>query len=214
MKELLQPLLYAGLEFLFSALIVCLTSLSIFADIFLFDGHIGETTSVELLQALLLAMSIFFFFREAFRKPEYRSGFILAGGFLLCMLIREMDAALDLIRHGLWAYAAGGAALVCITLSLHNPRTALQGLNAIVTHRAYGTLSSGMLCVLCFSRLFGMGVLWEQIMGDNYDRWLKDAIEEGCELFGYTLTFLAALRYAGIPRFGRRKRESTAQAVE
>lgn len=207
MKELLRPLLYAGLEFLFSALVICLTSLSIFVDIFLLDGHIGETTSVEPLQAVLLGLSLFLFFRQAARAPEYRGGFILAGGFLLCMLIREMDAALDLIRHGAWIYGAGAAALLCTALALRNPRSALRGLNVIINHRAYGILASGMLCVLCFSRLFGMGALWERIMGTGYDRWLKDAIEEGIELFGYTLIFLSALRYAGIPRFGRKKGE-------
>jgi hypothetical protein len=49
--------------------------------------------------------------------------------------------------------------------------------------------------LLVYSRLFGMGVLWEQAMGANYVRDVKSIAEESTELMAYAMIWLAALGY-------------------
>ena len=39
--------------------------------------------------------------------------------------------------------------------------------------------------VLIFAQLFGQRVMWQALMGDNYERLVKTATQETCELVGY-----------------------------
>lgn len=71
----------------------------------------------------------------------------------------------------------------------------LRGLADFVTHPGYGMMCAGLLCILVFSRLFGMSVLWQTLMLDGYNRVVKNMVEEGCELLGYGLCLLATLSY-------------------
>lgn len=62
-------------------------------------------------------------------------------------------------------------------------------------HPSDGMLSAGLLTVLLFARLMGMGTLWHTLLADEFIRTVKNAVEEGTELFGYTLCLLATLSY-------------------
>jgi hypothetical protein len=42
----------------------------------------------------------------------------------------------------------------------------------------------------------GMGKLWKLVMGERFIRVVKNVVEEGTELFGYSIIFLAAVEYA------------------
>ncbi|EOW9564629.1 transporter, partial [Enterobacter hormaechei] len=65
---------------------------------------------------------------------------------------------------------------------------------------------SGLLAVLVFSRLFGMQVLWHDILEHGYMRVVKNVVEEGSESFGYMLCLAASLGYyVTFPAHARQK---------
>lgn len=70
--------------------------------------------------------------------------------------------------------------LVCINgnICLYSDRyqrreKTLYGLTHFITHSSQGMLMAGLLSVLLFSRLFGMGILWEKLLGEDYNRTVK-----------------------------------------
>ena len=42
----------------------------------------------------------------------------------------------------------------------------------------------------------GMGKFWKLVMGERFIRVVKNVVEEGTELFGSSIIFLAAVEYA------------------
>ncbi len=49
--------------------------------------------------------------------------------------------------------------------------------------------------LLVFSRLFGMGEMWQGLMQENYMRGVKNTAEEGVELLSYSLIVFSAIWY-------------------
>ncbi|WP_236127652.1 hypothetical protein [Cedecea colo] len=111
------------------------------------------------------------------------------------MLIRELDFIFDELSHGCWVWFALFTALACISYALRNKEKTLEGIASFMRHPAYGMMLSGLLCVLIFSRLFGMHTLWEGLMLDGYNRLVKNMVEEGTEMFGYILCMLSTIWY-------------------
>ena len=67
--------------------------------------------------------------------------------------------------------------------------------NDITGLRAFVFIFIGLLIVLVYSRLFGMGELWHTIMADHFNRTVKNVVEEGSELWGYALVFWGTVNY-------------------
>lgn len=195
MKSDLQTFLNACVEFLIVSCVVALVSGLLFVDVALLKDGISEISFVEITQELFLLASAVLFFRQARRRKELRAGLILVGGFVLCMFIRELDAFFDLLAHGSWFWFAIAVAAGCIIYALIHPTAALRGLADVVNYRGYAMMLAGFVCVLVFSRLFGMHVLWRDLLDQGYVRTVKNAVEEGTELLGYSLILLSTLGY-------------------
>ena len=63
----------------------------------------------------------------------------------------------------------------------------------LLRKKHFSYIITGLIFILLFSRLFGTGILWREIMGDNYDSLYKDIIQEGLELTGYMLVGYGSL---------------------
>ncbi|HAZ54391.1 MAG TPA: hypothetical protein DCY50_05065 [Franconibacter helveticus] len=175
------------LSFFASALLVLLTVSALYIDIAWLHDGINETSITKIMQEVMLAAIAFLLLRHGYREREMRQGAFLIAGFFSCMLIREMDFLFDEIRHGAWVWFALVAALSSIGYCLTRPRDTVRQLARFMRHPSYGMMFSGLLCILIFSRLFGMHILWEQVMEEGYNRLVKNMVEEGVEFFGYAL---------------------------
>jgi len=71
----------------------------------------------------------------------------------------------------------------------------VHALANLLLHRSWPVMASGFLVVLVFSRLFGVHALWQHLMLGDYNRVVKNMAEEGTELLGYSLCWLASVRY-------------------
>jgi hypothetical protein len=116
-------------------------------------------------------------------------------GFYSCMLIRELDFVFDAIQHGSWIWFALAVTAGCLAVALRTPKKTLHALARLLQHRSWPVMASGFLVVLVFSRLFGIHALWQHLMLGDYNRVVKNMAEEGTELLGYGLCWLASVRY-------------------
>lgn len=181
--------------FLCAAVLIAITTGFIFLDILVLDNGISETSVTELGQEIIVAIISLFFFVKACQDSEQRGAFTLIMGFFLCILIRELDGVFDQIAHGSWVWFALIVAFISIAIAFREGKTTLKGLMHFITHPSHGMLVAGLLCILLFSRLFGMGILWHKLLGEDYNRAVKNMVEEGSELFGYTLCLISVIWY-------------------
>lgn len=180
-------------EFFFAALLAASVIGCIYVDVTIHQ-ELSEGSFVEFAQETLLLITTMIF--GLFALKTRQGGLWLVAGFFGCMFIRELDAYFDLIVHGAWKYFA----LVVMVLSLYKAwrlgvENTIATLAAFMKSRSFIFIFIGLLIVLAYSRLFGMGELWHAIMGDNYIRLVKNVVEEGSELWGYALVTWGALNY-------------------
>ncbi len=156
-------------------------------DVVMIGHGVPEDSVTEMTQAALLLISAALFGCSAWREPGTRGFFVLVAGFFLCMLVRELDEFLDEVWHGFWLVPALGVAILTIALVLVLWRdSVLRPMAEFIDTKPYFHLLFGLIVVLVFSRIFGSGsLMWERIMGPDYTRISKAALQEGLELFGY-----------------------------
>ncbi|ADU67360.1 hypothetical protein [Pantoea sp. At-9b] len=177
--------------FIISGAVLVLALAMVYIDVNWMNDALHETSFTELTQEAMLAVIAGLFFYASRQRPAL----ILVGGFFTCMLIRELDFLFDMIELGCWVWFALAMAAASLALALRHPKAILPGLVALVQHRSWQMMASGLLIVLVFSRLFGMHQLWQHLMLDGYNRVVKNMAEEGSELLGYSLCLIASVRY-------------------
>ena len=193
MNANIKTILNGAAEFFLAALIAASLIGWIYLDVTV-NQNIVENSFVEFSQeALLMAMTAIFTM-QAIAKPQ--GGLWLVAGFFGCLFLRELDAFFDMIVHGAWKYFA----LVVVVFVFFKAwrlgkESTIASLATFMKTRAFIFIFIGLLIVLVYSRLFGMGELWKAIMGDNFNRTVKNIVEEGSELWGYALVFWGSVKY-------------------
>ena len=194
MKNDLNIIVKNFLYFFLKCLLPVLVVGVIYLDVITF-GDLSEKSFVEFGQEICLFITSIIFMYLA-RKGK-ANGLWLVAGFFMCMFIRELDAYVDDIFHGSWKYFALASVVFFVWKAFKQGKdNALKTLAEYMQSPPFTTMSFGVMVVLVFSRAFGMGKLWKLIMGDNFNRLVKNVAEEGTELFGYSIIFLAAVEYA------------------
>lgn len=181
--------------FILAALFLALMILPIYIDVAWMNDALHETSFTETTQEIMLAVIAALFFIAAQRRPAQRGALTLVAGFYSCMLVRELDFVFDAIQHGSWIWFALAVTAGCLAVALRTPKKTLHALARLLQHRSWPVMASGFLVVLVFSRLFGIHALWQHLMLGDYNRVVKNMAEEGTELLGYGLCWLASVRY-------------------
>lgn len=195
MPLIFKDLKNASLMFLLKLVLTGIIFGMIWLDIAVFDTQLLEVSFTEITQELLLfACALLFWLSPA---SDGQKGFNnLVAGFFACLLIRELDGLFDPISHSAWCWPFLLIAITSLTIAFKpaNRQDTLRALAAFTRTPAFGTISTG-LCVLVFSRVFGMGALWHLILDDGYARLAKTAVEEGIELMTYAMWLSASVGY-------------------
>ncbi len=195
MPLMFKDLKTASLMLLLKLVLTGLVFGMIWLDIAVFDTQLLEISFTEITQELMLfACALLFWFSPA---NEGQKGFkTLVAGFFACLLMRELDGLFDPISHSAWCWPFLLIAITSVAIAFNpaNRQDTLRALAAFTRTPAFGTLSTG-LCVLVFSRVFGMGALWHLILDDGYARLAKTAVEEGIELMTYAMWLVGSLDY-------------------
>ena len=165
-----------------------------FTDIILFpEDKFSEQGLVENTQTfLLLASSVIYCF---IGRRENNKFYILIICFLLCLMIRELDAFFDTyLFHGSWVYFALASTVIFVYLGLCSGyKKVIDDIGMSLERYSFYWLFTGVIVVLFFSRIFGMKLFWENALGSNFHIDMKRLVEETAELWGYFIIMASAL---------------------
>lgn len=180
------------LPFILISLLSAGVIITINIDYFVLENGLSERSLTELFQQLLLLASIGVFSWSATKVAESRTLFILVAGFFGCMFLRELDFYFDMIVHGFWFYPTLLLASSVILYSVKHSADLISSVRSFGQTNAYFNILVGLVIILIFSRLFGSGTLWKEVMNEDYQHLYKTIIQEGLELFGYVFIFIGS----------------------
>ncbi len=178
----LRVVVYAGLMFLLN-------------EIFMYDathptstGKFGEVSVTEIAQEAFLFMLGLIFLMVGRFNPGLTPISRLMSVFFFMAFIREFNNQIDF-----WFYLVLPLMLLFFWMLYHYRKDLLTSITKLLKIPETGYLVTGFLVTFVFSRLFGRTKLWEAILEADYNRWGKNAAEEGIELLGYSLFLIAGI---------------------
>lgn len=155
-----------------------------------------ETSMIEHLQLLYLLACIVLFLFAARQHASLKSLSVLLAGMALIALIREMDHFFDqFVFDGAWQTAV---LLIAASVGFYvfKYRDGLKtSIVEFSTKASFGYMVSAFFVIFVYSRIIGMKSLWQTVLGEHYLRISKTLVQEGTELFGYTLLAIAATEF-------------------
>lgn len=147
----------------------------------------SELGYVELAQTGLLGISVALAAVGAWRSDTPAPLLTcLALGFAI-LFVRENDQVLELwLPHGIWKWPALALLIALGAVFLRHRSLIFEQLRTLADLPAFGVFLAGF-ATLVFSRLFGRSDFWQAVMEERYWRPVKNAAEEGTELFALAL---------------------------
>lgn len=155
----------------------------------------SEWGYTEPLQSLMLLAGMVLLVIKQRLAPGVRALATCLALVLVVLLIRENDQLLELwLPHGVWKYPAALVVAALAVVAWRSRGLLPAQLLSFSREAAFGLMLAGFL-TLVFSRLLGRTGLWQAVMGEAYLRPVKNAAEEGVELFALTLLVVAAAEW-------------------
>ncbi|MCK0713818.1 hypothetical protein ACFO0U_07160 [Chromohalobacter sarecensis] len=154
----------------------------------------SETSLTELTQSALLLLSALLM-GYLYRRPDAIPNVsLLLGAFLFASFVRENDAWLDsYVFDGAWQVIVTLILLPTLFVVIRHRHAFVEEFKSISDSLGFGMFAAGFLTTYVFSRLYGRSAFWEAMLGDHFQRVIKDAAEEVTELAGYMLLFFACI---------------------
>lgn len=157
----------------------------------------SEFSPVEFLQLVILIICGLLYGWVAKNYPSQRPIAFTFGGLALAFLIREMDFFLDrYVVDNFWQVLMAVVAALIITYSYRHRRRFRIAWLRLWPSPGLTLLFAGATIQFAFVRLVGHEPLWMAILGDDYLRIIKLAVEEFIELMGYFLWLIGTIEYA------------------
>lgn len=156
----------------------------------------SEFSPVELVQPLIIAVCGGLMSWVAKYCPSQRPIAIPFGGMALVFLIRELDYFLDrYLVDNLWQVLIGIAGALVIVYTYRARKRLKVAWGRVWPSPGLALLFAGAVILFAFVRLVGHEPLWMSILGDDYRRIVKLAVEEFIELIGYLLWLIGTIEY-------------------
>lgn len=184
----------------------------------------SEFSPVEIIQVIILGFCGGVMAWIARFCPSQRPVAVPLGGLALLFMIREVDFFLDrYLIDNLWQVLTAIVAALVIVYTYRRWRRLKIALARLWPSPGLTLLFAGAVILFAFVQFVGHEPLWMSILGDNYLRVIKLAVEEFIELSGYFLWMIGTVEYAFQARaiayrepqpVVRKRREQRRQASE
>lgn len=181
------------IELTLLSLCILAVPVAISIDVLVFNHGVKEVSITEFSQSILLLVSTVCVGLAAFQNDEYRGFLVIVTCLFAAMLIRESDMFLDYIAQGFWVYPATIVGVATIAILYRLRIKIIPSIVSFSGTRAFTYLIVGLLLTVLFSRAFGTGWFWAEVMGEDYQRIYKTIIQEGLELLGYVFIFFGSV---------------------
>ena len=157
----------------------------------------SEYSPIEIIQPFILAICGLLMAWVAKYCPSQRPIAFPFGGLALAFAIRELDYFFDrFLVDNLWQVLVAVAGAFVITYTFRQRRRLKIAWGRVWPSPGIALLFAGAVIIFAFVRLVGHEPLWMSIMGDDYQRIVKLAVEEFIELIGYFLWLIGTIEYA------------------
>jgi hypothetical protein len=147
----------------------------------------SEYSPIEIIQPIIIAVCGLLMLWVAEYCPTQRPIAIPFGAMALAFMIRELD--------NLWQVLIGFPAAFVIVYTYRSRRRLKIAWVRIWPSPGLALLFAGAVILFAFVRLVGHEPLWMSLLGDNYQRVAKLAVEEFIELMGYFLWMIGTIEY-------------------
>lgn len=156
----------------------------------------SEYSPVELIQVGILGICGLLYAWVAKHCPSQRPIAFLFGGMALTFLIRELDFFLDLyVADNFWQVLLGTVLALLIAYTVRHRRRFTVAWHRLWPSPGMTLLFAGATIIFAFVPLVGHAPLWMAILGDDYRRIVKLAVEEFIELSAYFLWLIGTIEY-------------------
>ncbi len=156
----------------------------------------SEYSPVELIQVGILGICGLFYLWVATHCPTQRPIAFTFGGTALAFFIRELDYFLDLyVADNFWQFLLGMVLALLIAYVYRHRRRFRVAWFRLWPSPGMTLLFAGATIIFAFVPLVGHAPLWMSILGDDYHRVVKMAVEEFIELSGYFLWLIGTIEY-------------------
>jgi hypothetical protein len=156
----------------------------------------SEYSPVEILQPGILIVCGLLCAWVAANCPSQRPVAITFGGMALAFSIRELDYFLDrLVTDNFWQVLLGVVMSLTIVYAYRQRRRFRIAWLRLWPSPGLTLLFAGATIIFTFVQLVGHEPLWMAILGDDYRRIVKLAVEEFIELSGYFLWLIGIIEY-------------------
>jgi hypothetical protein len=156
----------------------------------------SEYSPLEIIQPAILFICGLLYAWVASYFPSQRPIAFTFGGMALAFLIRELDYFLDrLVADNFWQVMMAIVAALIITYTYRHRRRFRIAWLRLWPSPGVTLLFAGAIVHFAFVRLVGHEPLWMAILGDDYLRVIKLAVEEFIELLGYFLWLIGTIEY-------------------
>jgi hypothetical protein len=156
----------------------------------------SEFSPIEIIQPIIIAACGLLMLWVAEYCPSQRPIAIPFGGLALAFMIRELDFFLDrYLLDNLWQVLVGVAAAFVIVYTYRARKRLKIAWARIWPSPGLALLFAGAAILFSFVRLVGHEPLWMSLLGDDYHRVAKLAVEEFIELMGYFLWLIGTIEY-------------------
>lgn len=151
-------------------------------------GKFGENSMTEIMQEIILFLLGLIFLVSSRLNKSMAPINRLISIFFFMAFIREFNNQIDF-----WFYLVLPLLLLFAWLAIRDRKSLVTAAHRFLEMPVTAYFVTGFLVTFIFSRLFGKTSLWTALLGDHYHRWAKNAAEEGIELLGYALFFIAGI---------------------
>ncbi len=176
-------------------ILILVAPASILVDITILKNSVSEISVTEFMQEILILLSAIIFFKAYLKESSSKGLYVLIAGLFLMMFIREGDYYLDYVVHGFWKLPVLLVFIASVYYARKSKTNILDSMLQESKTREFAIVLMGFLIIVLFSRLFGTSNLWAGIVSKEYLHIVKTVIQEGVELFGYSVLFYGSVLF-------------------
>ena len=156
----------------------------------------SEYSPVEIIQPGILVICGLLYAWVAANCPSQRPIAFIFGGMALIFAIRELDYFLDrLVADNFWQVLIGIIASLVIAYGYRQRRRFRIAWLRVWPSPGLTLLFAGATIIFAFVQFVGHEPFWVAVLGSDYQRVVKLAVEEFIELSGYFLWLIGTIEY-------------------